>query len=225
MTSEPLPTSDPGGIANAPRRPVTVYLLRHCDVENPRQILYGFLPGFPLSERGRAQAHLIGAALAESGVTTILSSPLERTVETAAIIASHLPGARTAVDDELREAEFGHYLQGAGFREVPWRRPRWWVHHLRRGILPGDESAAEMAARVGSVVNRLVDAGDPAICVSHSDPIRAYMASVMHRRRGMDAVRCDKGAGYVLTFAASQPAWSYLAPADEPPGAPAGHAP
>src|SRR5262249_58111696 len=38
------------------RRMTRVYLVRHADVENPRHILYGHLPGFPLSEHGRAQA-------------------------------------------------------------------------------------------------------------------------------------------------------------------------
>src|SRR5579884_1339049 len=34
-----------------------LYLVRHCDVRNPRGVLYGHLPEFPLSDKGVRQAH------------------------------------------------------------------------------------------------------------------------------------------------------------------------
>ena len=36
-----------------------IHLVRHGQVENPRRVLYGRLPGYHLSLRGRAQANLL----------------------------------------------------------------------------------------------------------------------------------------------------------------------
>src|SRR5690348_6798858 len=117
-----------------------VYLVRHADVENPRRVLYGHLPGFPLSERGRAQAAEVGTRLAHRNVRRILHSPLERAAETARIISEHLPEPVPLIpDDALLEAQFGRYLQGVPFWQIPVRRPLWVVHKARRGLLPGDE--------------------------------------------------------------------------------------
>lgn len=41
----------------------TVHLMRHGEVHNPDGVLYGRLPGYRLSERGRAMARLVAAHL------------------------------------------------------------------------------------------------------------------------------------------------------------------
>lgn len=41
----------------------TVHLMRHGEVHNPDGVLYGRLPGYVLSERGRAMARLVAAYL------------------------------------------------------------------------------------------------------------------------------------------------------------------
>ncbi len=117
-----------------------IYLVRHADVENPNKVLYGHLDGFQLSALGRAQAAAIGDQLASEDLTRIVSSPLARAVETARLINEKL--ARPAVlemDPELREADFSRYLQGLPYWQGPLRRPLWFVHKARRGLVPGDE--------------------------------------------------------------------------------------
>ena len=91
----------------------TVYLIRHSDVENPQSVLYGHLDGFPLSELGRRRAEALAERLAGTGITRIISSPLERAQETARIVASQLPEqVEIEIDPQLRESEFSRYLQG-----------------------------------------------------------------------------------------------------------------
>ena len=41
----------------------TVHVMRHGEVFNPTGVLYGRLPGFHLSERGRAMARSVAAHL------------------------------------------------------------------------------------------------------------------------------------------------------------------
>jgi broad specificity phosphatase PhoE len=68
---------------------VTVVLgIRHGLVENPRGVVYGRLPGFPLSDEGRKAARWLAALLASAPVRAVYSSPLERARETAAALAA-----------------------------------------------------------------------------------------------------------------------------------------
>lgn len=139
-------------------------------------MLYGHLDGFHLSALGRAQSAALGEALKDEGITRIVHSPLARAAETARLIDEKL--ARPAVleaDSGLREAEFSRYLQGIPYWQVPLRRPLWFVHKAKRGILPGDETIEEMGERVLSVVRRLSreHPGETMAVVSHADPLNA----------------------------------------------------
>lgn len=152
-----------------------VLLIRHADVDNPQRIVYGHLSN-GLSALGRAQAEAVGRSLRERGVARIVHSPLPRAVETARLINGQLPApVPLTAEPELREAEFGRYLQGVPYWQVPMRRPLWFVHKARRGLLPGDESVAQMGERVLSVVHREAEAhpDELSALVSHADPIQA----------------------------------------------------
>lgn len=153
-----------------------VYLVRHADVENPRRVLYGHLPGFPLSERGRTQAIEVGQRLRDRGIGRILHSPLERAAETAALIAGQLPEPVPLIPEPaLLEAEFGRYLQGVPYWQIPVRRPLWLVHKARRGLLPGDEALDQLGGRVVDAVRRVAEEhpDDATLLVSHADPLQA----------------------------------------------------
>jgi len=153
-----------------------VYLVRHAEVENPRRVLYGHLPGFPLSRLGRAQAAELGRRLRDSGLRRIVHSPLERAAETAQLICEELPEPVPLVPDpELREADFSRYLQGVPFWQIPVRRPLWVVHKARRGLLPGDEPIHQLGGRIIGVMARVAaeHPQEPVAMVSHADPLQA----------------------------------------------------
>ncbi len=63
--------------------PTTIHLIRHGEVHNPRQILYGRLPRFRLSDKGRRQAQAAGLQLSDSSITALYSSPMLRARQTA----------------------------------------------------------------------------------------------------------------------------------------------
>jgi broad specificity phosphatase PhoE len=150
--------------------------MRHADVENPNRVLYGHLPGFPLSALGRAQAAAVGQSLRDRGIRRIVHSPLDRARETAEIVNAQLPAPVPLIPEPaLREAEFGRYLQGVPYWQIPVRRPRWLMHKLRRGTLAGDETIEALGRRVLGVAERLASEhpGEVALCVSHADPLQA----------------------------------------------------
>jgi broad specificity phosphatase PhoE len=180
-----------------------VHLVRHCDVRNPGGVLYGHLPNFPLSDKGVRQAHSLGSHLAATGARQIYTSPLERAVETAEIISSHIPGSTVTLTEDLVEARFGRYLQGIRPSHVPWRRPLWMIHMVWPGVLPNDERVDEMAARVERPIRRLLadHPGEGGICVSHGDPIQAFWVRSEGRPAwALHRLQCAKGGRLELDY-------------------------
>jgi probable phosphoglycerate mutase len=150
--------------------------MRHADVENPHKVSYGHLPGFRLSALGRAQASAVGRALRDAGIRRILHSPLERTRETAELVNAQLPSPVPLIPEPaLIEAEFGRYLQGVPYWQIPVRRPLWLLHKMRRGAMPGDETLDKLGGRVRDVILQLAreHPGEVSLCISHADPIQA----------------------------------------------------
>jgi len=102
-----------------------VHLLRHGEVHNPAQVLYGRLPGYRLSELGRQMAEKVAAVLAERDVTVVAASPLERAQETAAPVAAAL-GVDVVTDERLIEAENSFQGLTFGVGDGSLRRPGHW---------------------------------------------------------------------------------------------------
>ena len=182
--------------------------MRHADVENPNKVSYGHLPGFHLSALGRAQASAAGRALRDSGIRRILHSPLERTRETAELVNAQLPSPVPLIPEPaLIEAEFGRYLQGVPYWQIPVRRPAWLVHKVRRGSLPGDETLEQLGSRVRDVILRLAreHPGEVSLCISHADPIQAawvLMAGAPQTEREMSRKTVPRAAVLDLTVQA-----------------------
>jgi broad specificity phosphatase PhoE len=213
-----------------------LYLVRHCDVANPNGVLYGYLPGFGLSEKGLAQAESLGQRLGAEPIRVIRTSPLERARETASIIARHLESPNVVVDDDLVEARFSLYLQGVPYPQVPWRRPLWWVHMVFPGLLRRDERVGAMADRVERALQRALDGanGGSGVCVSHGDPIQAFWIRYLRRRPwALHHLQCAKGGLLALDYEGGRlTAVTYVPPqvATAPagagqPGEPAGETP
>jgi broad specificity phosphatase PhoE len=196
-----------------------LYLVRHADVENPNKVLYGHLDGFQLSALGRSQAGALGDQLRDEGLTRIVSSPLARAVETARLINERLdPHAVLETDSELREAEFSRYLQGLPYWQVPLRRPLWFVHKARRGLVPGDESIDRLGGRVLAVVRRLAreHPGETIAVVSHADPLNAawiVLDGRPHNEREMYRKSIDKAGMLRVEMEGETPvSWEYVQP-------------
>jgi broad specificity phosphatase PhoE len=149
-----------------------VHLLRHGEVHNPEKLLYGRLPGYRLSDRGREQADLVAKALADADLKAIVASPMQRAQETAApSAAAH--GLDVVVDDGLIEA--GNRFEGmtVGVGDGALRDPKYWPW-LRNPFTPSwGEPYREIANRMLGAVHRArrLGAGHEVLCVSHQLPI------------------------------------------------------
>lgn len=77
-----------------------VLIVRHGLTSSTGKALTGWLPGISLDDRGQAQAAAVAARLARMPLAAIVSSPLERCVQTASVIAAG-HGAPAAHGEEL----------------------------------------------------------------------------------------------------------------------------
>jgi broad specificity phosphatase PhoE len=176
-------------------------LVRHGEsTGNAAGLLMGRIDA-PLTERGLAQAKTLGASL--SGVTRVISSPLERARDTAAALDLGLP---VEIDERWVELDYGEF-DGQPLGSVPsevWKRWRSDPHHRP----PGGETLAEAGLRVRSACDELFTGNEntgartgDVVVVSHVTPIKAAVCWAM----GMG----DEGAWrlYLATASITRIAW------------------
>ncbi len=96
-------------------RDLSIYLIRHGETASNRSRVVQ-VPETPLSERGIAQARLLGARVADLGITQIVTSDRARARMTAAAVEA-ATGASLSVDPGLQERNFGD-LRGTPYAEL-----------------------------------------------------------------------------------------------------------
>jgi probable phosphomutase (TIGR03848 family) len=161
-----------------------VILVRHGRTPaNAQGILAGWTPGVHLDDQGVAQAEAAAERLRPLSLSTIVSSPLERTVQTAEAIdrrQRRAPGI--ALDDRLGECRYGEWTNRP-LAELA-KSPLWRTVQERPSAVtfPEGESLPQMQARALAAVHewnaRLGDRATYAI-VSHGDVIKAILADAL----------------------------------------------
>lgn len=173
--TDPSPAGTPASATAI--RPTTLALVRHAVTAQTGPLLTGRAPGVDLSEEGRSQAKALAVRLADASIDAIYSSPIERTAQTAALIAEP-HGLEVHVLEGVIEADYGDWTGGAladlaktDVWKVVQRTPS-----LAR--FPGGESIAGMQARVVAALDEVIDRhrGERIVVVSHADPIKSAVA-------------------------------------------------
>ncbi len=155
----------------------TIVLVRHATTPATGKRLGGWTPGVHLDEAGMAQAEGTSERLREVRVAAVYSSPLERTQDTARIIARP-HGLRVRTRRGLGEVDFGEWTDKplAQLR----RRKLWQVVQATpsRMTFPGGESIRGVQARAVEATESLADehVGETIVCVSHADVIKLIVA-------------------------------------------------
>jgi probable phosphomutase (TIGR03848 family) len=156
------------------------YLVRHGVTSHTGHRLSGRLPDIHLSDAGRSEAEVAASSLAKVRLKSIYSSPMDRCIETARIIADkHGLPARTRRD--LAEVEYGTWTNRslkAVARTKLWSSVQKWPSGTR---FPEGESFVEIQSRGVAVLEdlRIRHPKDRICVVSHGDVIRLVMAHYM----------------------------------------------
>lgn len=155
----------------------TFLLIRHAAHIHLDVRLSGRMPGVALSVAGYTQAAAMGRALARERIDQVLCSPLERTRDTAAAIATASGLPAPEAHEPLNEIDMGDWT-GAAFGTL--HGPAWVAWNSARGSarIPGGETMAEAQGRIVGFLQRLAGATEDRTIavVTHGDMIRAAVA-------------------------------------------------
>lgn len=168
----------------------TVFLLRHGLTKLTGPVLAGRAPGTTLDDRGRTQAAAAAERLQVLPLASVVTSPLERCVETAGFVVKAQKAAGRSPekhrDRRLLEADYGDWT----LQEIKKlaKDPLWRVVQSNPSAVtfPGGESMAGMAERAVRAVRELdakIEAahGPDALWLacSHGDVIKSILADAL----------------------------------------------
>jgi broad specificity phosphatase PhoE len=154
----------------------TIHLVRHAVHPLVNRVLVGRTGGIQLGKEGREQAEALAQRLVGDEIGAVQSSPQQRALETAALIAAPL-GLVVDIVPELDEVDFGQWA-GCSFEQLN-RDRRWAAWNSERGTArpPGGETMLELQKRILGHLDRL-EAERPKeklVLVSHAEVIRAAL--------------------------------------------------
>ncbi len=157
----------------------TILLIRHAVNDFVKTgKLAGRMAGVHLNNEGKAQAEALGKRLAEAPLRCIYSSPIERTMETAAAIVKHHPSLTVEAHPEITEVEYGAW-QGKAISELQ-RRKMWGVvqEYPSRARFPNGETMRGVQTRIVNAIEALVrERPEQMIAlVFHADLIKMALA-------------------------------------------------
>ncbi len=169
----------------------SIYLLRHCDYENPRSILPGRLP-LTLSPKGEAQAQKLAEHFADKNIARIYSSQVERCKQTSEIIAGN-SGVKIPITFDQRILETLSAYQG--FWDENWHGEGY--HFFSHKPELGGEGLADIQKRMASFWNELIEemrernSQENVIICSHGDPLMVLYLHIFNLPLVDDNVKED----------------------------------
>ena len=162
------------------------YFIRHGHVANSQKVIYERLKGFPLSLTGMRQVRETGRFLSsiDEAITAsaIYASPLERTVQTAELIAeilnerrslAILPKLRVRTDPRLIEAENSFKGCRMGYGSASFFKASNWKKFLDLKTPGWGEDYIKIENRMVSFIHSKINFAkdDAVLVVSHQSPI------------------------------------------------------
>lgn len=175
-----------------------IYLIRHGETA---WNLQGRLQGredIPLNETGRMQAMRSGAVLHQTGVKTIITSPLIRAVETARIISESLDRAQLIIEDRLIERDFGS-LSG-----MTYDRRKYFdtFGEAEKSLEPLDKLRKRLVDCINEHAKKYSDQN--IIMVSHGAAINAVISVLSEGTEGSGKTRLKNACISILTYEKDQ---------------------
>ena len=154
--------------ANEPKG--RIYLVRHGETEWSRATRHTGWTDVPLTARGREQAVALGSRLAGHPFTLVLTSPLSRAAETAALAG--FPDARHEPD--LKEWDYGAF-EGRTRADIRQDHEDWTIW---TGPWPEAETVEAVGARADRVIARCLAPGidGDAVLFAHGHLLRILTA-------------------------------------------------
>ena len=187
----------------------TVLLVRHGLTDaNKGGLLAGWTPDVHLADRGREQVAALADRLRPVPLAAVVSSPLERCLETALALAAGRD-LQVVSDDRIGQCRYGDWT-GQELKKLV-KEPMWRVvqAHASAAEFPGGEALRQTQARaVDAVRARNVELGDDAtwLLVSHGDVIKAILADALGMHLDMfQRIQADPASLSVVRYTSLRP--------------------
>lgn len=157
----------------------TIYFVRHGETEaNVANIIAGGEYESPLTENGKSQAKKAGKKLKQKNIDAIVCSPMERTIDTATIIAKEIGiNPKDIIIDKAFIEVHNQYYSGKSYETR--------LQHIKEGRLVDDiEKPDSVKARVQEGMDRMKKMpGQNIVLVSHGATgrmVRAVINNIPH---------------------------------------------
>ncbi|HTE74861.1 MAG TPA: histidine phosphatase family protein [Actinomycetes bacterium] len=190
----------------------TLLLVRHGrTTANGAGVLAGWTEGVSLDDAGREQVTALAQRLAPVPLTAVVTSPLQRCLETTDLMLAGRDDVPRHVDDRVGEVRYGDW-SGEKLSKLA-KDPLWKVvqAHPSAMTFPGEggEALRDMQVRgVAAVREWNTRLGDDAVyaVVSHGDVIKAVLADAlgMHLDQFQRLV-ADPASVSIVTYTALRP--------------------
>ena len=148
---------------------MSIWLVRHGATEWTLSGQHTSRTDLPLTAEGELQAVAIGRLLADHHFDAVLSSPMQRAVNTAKLAGF---GDRVQTNDALTEVDYGDY-EGLTTNEIWGRAPGW---ELFRDGGPGGETPQQIEHRIDALLGEIHTLGPNVLLFGHGHCMRAIGA-------------------------------------------------
>lgn len=147
----------------------SVVLARHGETEWSRSLRHTGKTDLPLTEEGRRQASALGPRLRAWTFALVLTSPLQRALETCRLAGY---GEQAQVRRDLVEWDYGRY-EGLTTAQIQEIHPNW---SLWRDGCPGGEDAVDVGRRVERVIAEVRGVDGDMLIFAHGHVLRVLTA-------------------------------------------------
>jgi broad specificity phosphatase PhoE len=171
-----------------------IFFVRHGEVNNPDKVMYGRLPGFPLSQNGKNQIAKTAKFLSKENIDIIYSSPLLRTKQSAKII-SNILCLPINYSDYLLEVDTP--MVGKSMNYVHENTINYNVFATKENKF--GETIQDVARRMQKFIDEIrgAHAGENVVAITHGDPIMIVKAIMEDLPLMIDSLRPINTKGYI----------------------------
>ncbi len=162
---------------------VDLHLIRHAEVEESFQRVFGGRIDMDLSPRGHRQAEALAAWLEVTAFDAIYSSPMKRARLTLEPLLRRR-ALQPVIVESLREIDFGDWT-GLSWQELHDRHQISafeWLDFIERGAIPNAECGETFRNRLEPHLNEVLQmhAGEAVALVCHGGVIRMLLSILLN---------------------------------------------
>ena len=150
-----------------------IYVIRHGQTRLNREHALQGRSDAPLNEAGIAQAQEVGQRLAARGVSfsQVFSSPLQRAIKTAELVA---PGTPLTIEERLIEMDYGPY-EGADLRNPAPEIIEFFSDFVHNPAPRGMEPLAQVVRRTGAFIEEIRDLPGNVLVSTHAIAMKGIL--------------------------------------------------